>query len=158
MATDADVLDTHIQRAMPITRVLRLVVGLAVLLLVLQILRNASAGGIFRVVGATLAFVPFYAVVHHLVATYAPRMNRWIGALVAVAPVALAFFAGPGWVSVGALLFVGVSLLLTAVLGDPGCEVMVIPGLFFRRRTHLACISFTPLDWAEEKATIWLRS
>ena len=73
-------------------------------------------------------------------------------------PGALVFFMGPGWATVGSLLFVGVSLVLTAVLGDPGCEVMVIPGLFFRRRTHLACIGFTPLDWAEEKATIWLRS
>ncbi len=85
-------------------------------------------------------------------------MNRWIGALVAVTPVALVFFMGPSWGRVGALLFVAVSLVLTAILGDPGCEVMVIPGLFFRRRTHLACITFTPLDWAEGKATNWLRS
>ncbi len=85
-------------------------------------------------------------------------MNRWIGALVAVTPVALVFFMGPSWGRVEALLFVAVSLVLTAILGDPGCEVMVIPGLFFRRRTHLACITFTPLDWAEGKATNWLRS
>ena len=157
MTTDVEVLDTHIQRAMPISRILRLV-GLAVVVLVLQIFSGADAGEILRSVGTALALVPFYAVVHHLVGTFAPRLNRWIGALVAVTPVALVFFMGPGWAAVGALLFVGVSLLLTAVLGDPGCEVMVIPGLFFRRRTHLACIGFTPLDWVEEKATTWLRS
>lgn len=58
----------------------------------------------------------------------------------------------------GAVVFVGVSLLLTAIVGDPGCEVMSIPGLFLRKRTHLARIAFTPLDWVEEKITRLLRS
>ena len=122
MATNVEALDTHIQRAMPISRVLRLLVGLAVVFLVLQIFSTAPAGWILRSVAAALAFVPFYAGVHHLVGTCAPRLNRWIGALVAVTPVALVFFMGPSWGRVGALLFVAVSLVLTAILGDPGCE------------------------------------
>ncbi len=73
MATDVDVFETHIQRAMPISRVLRLLVGLAVVFLVLQIFSTAPAGWILRSVAAALAFVPFYAGVHHLVGTYAPR-------------------------------------------------------------------------------------
>ena len=110
-----------------------------------------------RSLGAALAFVPFYAVVHYLVGAYLPRLNRWIGGAVAVGPVALVVFTGPPWAQVGTILFIGVSLLLTAVIGDPGCEVMAIPGLFFRQRTHLACLTFTPLDWIEDKAMSWLR-
>ena len=104
------------------------------------------------------ALVPFYALVHYLVGAYLPRLNRWLGAALAVTPVGLLFFLGPSWATVGAVVFVGVSLLLTAIVGDPGCEVMSIPGLFLRKRTHLACIAFTPLDWVEEKIARVIKS
>ncbi len=29
--------------------------------------------------------------------------------------------------------------------------VMAIPGLLLKKRTHLACLLFTPLDWVENK-------
>lgn len=31
---------------------------------------------------------------------------------------------------------------------------MALPGIFTGKRTHLACILFTPLDWIEEKLTL----
>ena len=44
-----------------------------------------------------------------------------------------------------------VVLVLAGLRSDAGCEVMAIPGLVLGRRTHLACIVFSPIDWLEEK-------
>ena len=62
-------------------------------------------------------------------------------------------FAGRGTsvFAAAAILFIGLSLLLMAVLGHPGCEVLAFPALILGRRTHLACLFFTPIDWAEGK-------
>ena len=50
------------------------------------------------------------------------------------------------------LTYLGVSLVVTGLRSDAGCEVMAIPGLVWRRRTRLACIVFSPIDWLEGKA------
>ena len=50
-------------------------------------------------------------------------------------------------------LFIGVSLVVTAIRADGGCEVMTLPGVFLGKRTHLVCIAFSPLDWIEDKFT-----
>lgn len=52
---------------------------------------------------------------------------------------------------VAVMIFIGVSLVLASLRADAGCEVMSIPGLLLRRKTHLACILFTPIDWVEQK-------
>ena len=74
MAAGVEAVTTHIQRAMPISRFLRLVNGVALVLWVLLIFSAADAGGILRSVGAALAFVPFYAAVHYLAETFQERM------------------------------------------------------------------------------------
>ena len=153
MTANVETARTQIQRAMPISRALRLLTGLGLVVIAGMIFLQEDSLWIMRTIGMAAALVPFYTLVHHLVGTYLPRLNRWLGALLAVTPVALLFFFGPSWAGLGSLLFVGISLILTAVLAEPGCEVMVIPGLFFRQPTHLACITFTPLDWIEEKVT-----
>ena len=158
MTTNAETERTQIQRAMPLTRILRLLTGLSPVLITVTNFRQGDPQWIVSTIGVAAALVPFYALVHYLVGAYLPRLNRWLGAALAVTPVGLLFFLGPSWATVGAVVFVGVSLLLTAIVGDPGCEVMSIPGLFIRKRTHLACIAFTPLDWVEEKITSLLRS
>ncbi len=158
MTTNAETERTQIQRAMPLTRILRLLTGLSLVLITVMIFRQEDPPGIARTIGVAAALVPFYALVHYLVGAYLPRLNRWLGAALAVTPVGLLFFLGPSWATVGAVVFVGVSLLLTAIVGDPGCEVMSIPGLFLRKRTHLACIAFTPLDWVEEMISRVIRS
>ena len=158
MTTNAETERTQIQRAMPLTRICRLLTGLSLVLITVTNFRQRDPQWIVSTIGVAAALVPFYALVHYLVGAYLPRLNRWLGAALAVTPVGLLFFLGPSWATVGAVLFVGVSLLLTAIAGDPGCEVMSISGRFLRQRTHLACIAFTPLDWVEEKITRLLRS
>jgi hypothetical protein len=109
--------------------------------------------------GVAAALVILYTLVHVLVSRYWPRLNRWLGAYLALAPLAAVyvFGSGGGYIfgagegQLGVLTFLGVSLLLAGVRGDLGCEVMTIPGLVFKQHTHLACIVFSPIDWLEQR-------
>lgn len=47
--------------------------------------------------------------------------------------------------------FLGVSMLVAAVRGDAGCEVLAFPNALLRRRDRIGCIIFTPIDAAEAR-------
>ena len=49
--------------------------------------------------------------------------------------------------------YVGLSMLLAAIRGDAGCELLSLPNRIFRRRTSSACPLFTPIDAAESRPT-----
>jgi hypothetical protein len=42
-------------------------------------------------------------------------------------------------------------LVVAGVRAVPGCELMAIPGVFFRKNSELACLIFSPLDKLERK-------
>lgn len=148
---------SHHLRALPVGRVLRLLLGAYLVVLVWPFFRHAASkrilGAVFVVVGLTV----FYTVVHWLVSSYLAKLNRWLGAFLAILPVLLVFLFGGGLGEIGALAFLAVSLVLAAVRADAGCEVMSIPSLVFGKRTHLMCLLFSPLDWIEEKMFAALR-
>nr|NIM49147.1 hypothetical protein [Gemmatimonadales bacterium] len=75
---------------------------------------------------------------------------RWFGAVLAVAPVVLLFALGGALGRVASVAYIGSSLLLQAIRGDAGCEVMSIPAVLLRRRSHLLCLLFSPIDWVEK--------
>lgn len=141
-------------RALPVGRGIRLLLGGA---LTIHVFASHLVGGsallAAQVAAAVLGLVGFYAGVHVLIAKFVPTINPWLGAVLAVAPVFLVFAVGGLPLRVGATLFLGISLLLTAIRGDGGCEVMTLPGMIFGKRTHLVCIMLSPLDWVEEKLT-----
>ncbi len=68
-----------------------------------------------------------------------------------VVPVVLVFVLGGPLGRVGSVAYVGISLLLQGLRNDGGCEVMSIPAILFGKRTHLACIAFSPIDWVEKR-------
>jgi hypothetical protein len=144
-------------KALPVGRILRFLLGawlvFAVRLFYLEAESNRILSGVLVVVGLAV----FYAVVHWLVSTYLTKLNRWLGAFLAILPVPLVFVFGGVLGQVGAASFIGISLLLAAIRGDAGCEVMSIPSLVFGKRTHLMCLLFSPLDWVEEKIVAALR-
>lgn len=154
-----------IQRTRPIGRVLRLLTGVLLLFSAGQVVRRASLEYILSSAGVVVGLFLFYMLVHVLISKYLPDINRWLGALVAVMPVALVFILGQGGGylfgqgegATGALAFVGLSLLIDVIRADAGCEVMALPGLLSKKRTHLACLAFTPIDWLEEKFIPWHR-
>jgi hypothetical protein len=48
--------------------------------------------------------------------------------------------------------FFGVSMLVAALRGYAGCEVLAIPNAITGRRNQIGCILFTPIDRAEARA------
>ncbi len=50
-------------------------------------------------------------------------------------------------------IFVGISMLLAALRGYGGCELLAIPNALTARRDHLRCFIFTPIDAAEARST-----
>ena len=48
--------------------------------------------------------------------------------------------------------FFGVSMLVAAVHGYAGCEVLAIPNAITGRRDRIGCVLFTPIDTAEPRA------
>jgi len=136
--------------AMPLSRLLRLALGLVMITMITPALVAASWPTRGRVAGVFVALAVFYTVVHYLVARYLGGLHPWLGAAIAVAPAFVVFLQG-GVYEVGVIAFIGLSLVVIAVLGHPGCEVLAFPALILGRRTHLACILFSPLDWIEGK-------
>jgi len=139
-------------QARPAGRMLRLVTGLVLLFEGGRHLIGASWTLVGMTVGVVAGEFAFYALMHLVVERFFRRINPWIGAVLAVAPVAAVFLLSDAPGRLGTLLFLGVSLLFTAARADGGCEVMTLPGMVFGRRTHLVCIAFSPIDWLEDRA------
>ena len=137
--------------ARPVGRVLRLVLGVLLVVEGGRPLVGNDLALVAMTVGVVLGEFLFYAAVHLVILRLASSINRWAGALLAVTPVFLVFVLSDAPGRLGTLLFVGISLLLTALRNDAGCEVMTLPGIVLGRRTHLVCVAFSPLDWVEEK-------
>ena len=149
---------SHDLKALPVGRILRLFLGFLLVVMVWPFFNGTSPNRILGAVLVVFGLTLFYAAVHWLVSTYLTKLNRWLGACLAVLPVLLVFFLGGGLGQVGALAFLAVSLLLATVRADAGCEVMSIPSLVFGKRTHLMCLLFSPLDWVEEKIVAAIRA
>ena len=144
-------------RALPVGRILRFCLGAWLVIAVWQFFQHAESNRILGAILVVVGLTVFYAVVHWLVSAYLPKINRWLGAFLAILPVCLVFVLGGALGQVGAASFLAVSLLLAAVRADAGCEVMSIPSLVFGKRTHLMCLLFSPLDWIEEKIVSAMR-
>ncbi len=137
----------------PVGRVLRLLTGTALTLVSGREMISAEQMLNLQVAGIVLGLFVFYAVVHLAISKFVPSMNAWLGAVLAVTPVFLVYaLVGPAG-RLGSLLFIGVSLVATAIRSDGGCEVMTLPGMLMGKKTHLVCIVFSPLDWIEDKFT-----
>ena len=138
-------------RARVVGRILRLLAGIALVIEGGRHLIGASTSLMLATTGVAVGEVVFYAGLHLVISRYFRGVNAWLGAVLAVAPVAAVLLLSDAPGRLGTLLFVGISLLFTAARADGGCEVMTLPGLVFGRRTHLVCIAFSPIDWLEKR-------
>ncbi len=138
-------------KSRPIGRILRFLLATFLLERVVPAIAGASWTTNAMIAGVILGLLAGYTAIHFSVWRYAPELNRWLGSVLAMTPAALLFVFGDviGQISVAG--YVGVSLLIDSINGDCGCEVMAIPGILFNKRTHLACLLFSPLDWLESK-------
>ena len=141
------------RRARPIGRILRFLMAGFLIATVVPHYLGASWQSNLKIVAAIGGLIILYTALHLIISKYVPRLNRWLGALLAITPAALLFLLGGGIGQMGAMSYIGGSLFIDSFNGDSGCEVMALPGIFSGERTHLACILFSPLDWIEEKLT-----
>ncbi len=138
------------QRTGPVGRVLRLLLAGGLAVVVVPYYRAASWQQLLAALAVAVGLLFIYTLIHIVVSNYLGSLNRWLGAVLAWIPAVLVFILGGVQGQVGVLTFAGASLLLAGFRGDPGCEVMSIPGLVFKKHTHLVCILFSPIDWLEE--------
>ncbi len=138
-------------KSRPIGRILRFILGAFMLALIVPEIAAATLLTDAMIAGTIVALLTGYTLIHLAVWRFAPNLNRWLGAVVAVMPAVLVFVFGGVVGQVAAVGYIGGSLLIDSLTGDAGCEVMAIPGLVCRKRTHLACLVFSPLDWLEDK-------
>ena len=142
---------SSIDKTRPIGRLLRLCFGILAFLVVIPYYFSASVDVILQSLLVMLAITGFYILLDIAVNQFFPKINPILGAVLANVPIILLWVLGRGAIQIGALTFLGISLVVTALRADSGCEVMSIPGLIFKRHTHLACILFSPIDWIEKK-------
>lgn len=77
------------------------------------------------------------------------RASPWVGTLLLLTPLAVRELAWlPADLSSGITLYVGVSLIVTVMIGYGGCEVVAIPSLLRGRRYVVYC-PFNAVDAAE---------
>jgi hypothetical protein len=69
----------------------------------------------------------------------------------AVLGVAVALAAATPVSGVAIWSFFGVSMLVAAVRGYAGCEVLAIPNAITGRRDRIGCVLYTPIDVAEAR-------
>jgi len=141
----------NIERARPFGRVLRLLFGILVFVLVIEYYFIAPANVLLQTLLVTIGLVVFYIVLDMVINQYISSINPVIGAILANAPVLLMWLFGKGGIQLGVPTYLGIALIVTGLRADAGCEVMSVPGLIFKRHTHLACIFFSPIDWLEGK-------
>lgn len=146
-------------KAGPIGRAGRLLVGAYLMFVSLPIYFRVGWEFVGKTFLVLVALTAFYIVLHVVITKYVGNINRWLGAVVAVMPVFLVWLFGQGGGGLilgrgegglAALSYIGLSLLIDVVRSDAGCEVMAIPGLLLRNRTHLVCIAFSPIDAFEQ--------
>lgn len=141
----------NIKKARPFGRVLRLLFGILVFVLVVPYYFITPTDVLFQTILVPVGMVVFYIVLDRVINKYFPSINPILGAILANAPILLMWLFSKGGIQLGVLTYLGIALMVTSLRADAGCEVMSIPGLIFKRHTHLACLFLSPIDWFEGK-------
>jgi hypothetical protein len=139
--------------AKPVGRILRLLMGTALTIHATQHMIAGDTTLNLQAAGMVLGLILLYALVHLAISRFAPSINAWLGAVIALAPAILVFALVDPSLRFSVVLFIGASLMVAAIRADGGCEAMTLPGMLMGERTHLVCIVFSPLDWIEDKLT-----
>lgn len=136
-----------------IGRTLRVMLGALLTWAVFTILRTERAAYSLWVLAIVGGFIAGYVAVHIVVSARTDRVPPWTGGLLALVPVVLVFAFAGALGRVSAVCYLTVSLLVQAFRAEGGNEVLAIPALLLRRRTHLMGILFAPVDFVEKHLT-----
>src|SRR5258708_31907121 len=139
------------EKAGRLGRISRLLLGGLVLLYVGPYYFIVPSDVLMWTVLLIIALTVYYILLDVSIVNFQPNINTTLGAVLANAPIILMVLIGRNALALSALSFLGISLVLTGLRADTGCEVMSIPGLIFKRNTSLPCFFFSPIDWLEKK-------
>jgi len=147
------------REAPPIGRALRILIGLALIAYVTPVFFRVPLRFTGKVFLLMLGLIGVYSLLHIVVSRRIVAFGSSLGAVVAAGLLvalyvigvhgSLIFGRGEGALAV--ITFLGISLIVAGVRAAPGCEVMAIPSLLFRKHSELACLIFSPLDSLERK-------
>jgi hypothetical protein len=146
------------ERALPVGRAVRFLIGVALIVDVIPVFWEVSARFLFGTALIVLGLLAVCSLIHVLASRRLLGVNSWLGATLANGLLVAVYIAGcAGWLllrgegQVAAVTFLGVSLLFAAARGDGGCEVMSIPSALFGGHARMPCLVFSPIDWLERK-------
>ncbi|HEX9579573.1 MAG TPA: hypothetical protein VF970_00570 [Gemmatimonadales bacterium] len=145
--------------APPFGRGLRFLVGVLLMADVVPLYLRVGRGVAWGAMLVMLLLAAVYGAWHMIALRRLARVNSWMGAFLAVGVLVAVYVAGgPGGLlfgrgegELGAVTYLGVSLITAALRGDGGCEVMALPGLVSGKRVDLRCLVFCATDWVEDK-------
>ncbi len=146
-------------KALPMGRALRILLGLVLIVYMVPVYFQVPMG---LAVGAwllVLGLIGVNSLIHVVVSRRIVAFGSFLGAIVANGLLVALYVAGASGLPIlghgkgqlAAVTFLGTSLVVAGVRALPGCELMAIPGMFFRKDTDLACLVFSPLDRLERK-------
>ena len=156
---DSPTLGEEPRHAPPVGRVLRVVLGLALIAYVTPVYFRIPGRVAMVTLLLILGLIGVYSLIHILVSLRIVAFGPCVGAIVAVGLLVALYVVGGselpilgrGKGQLAAVTFLGISLVVAGVRATPGCEVMAIPGVLFGKHTQLACLIFSPLDRLERK-------
>lgn len=93
----------------------------------------------------------FYMLVHIGINRYRPTLHRWWGALPVLVPILILFTFGGQASRVAVVGYVGISMLVLAVIGSGVNGLLILPALLSGKETSIGCLLFAPIDLIEQK-------
>lgn len=110
----------------------------------------ARPTGVPWIAGWFLGLAVFYLLLHRLAAwRLSERVDPFLATVLVLGPLGVfTLSVFPDTLHAAVALYIGASLVLTAVMGYGGCEVVALPTMLFRRRSVVYC-PINILDAAE---------
>jgi hypothetical protein len=155
----ACVCDVGSRKAPPLGRALRILIGLSLIAYVTPVFFRVRLRFTLEALLLILGLIALYSLLHIVVSRRFIAFGSSLGAVIAAGLLVALYVAGThgslifghGEGALAVITFLGISLVIAGVRAAPGCEVMAIPSLLFRKHTELACLIFSPLDNLEHK-------
>ncbi len=146
----------------PVGRGLRILLGALLITSITPFYLQGEFTFILYSVLIVVALILVYGFAHYLLSYYSQTITPLTGSVVAIFPMIAVYFLGMGGGFIfgrgegqlGVLTFLGISLVLAGVRGDPGCEVMTIPNAILRKTLRLSCLVFGSVDFIEKKRAV----
>lgn len=149
----------QLRQAPPVGRALRILLGFVLIVYTAPVYFRVSVPTAVAALLLIVGLVGVYSLIHIVVSRHIVAFGPCLGAVVALGLLVALYVCGAsrspilggGKGQLAAVTFLGISLVVAGIRGVPGCELMAIPGLFFRKHTELACLIFSPVERLERK-------